>query len=94
MSTRREIIVEKYNTLIIDINNIYKKDISFLPSLDNTDLYDLIFNFNLIFGSYTDNFHAPLRNMLSIKNIDVTNEEYKQIYPLIHRFLIFFKTLV
>ena len=53
----------------------------------------LSLSINYYFGSYKDDFNEPLREIIKTENIEITEDEYNKVYPLIHEFLINFKKL-
>ena len=91
-TTRKKIIIKKYNELLNNIKLVYTTN-TLLPSLDDFDIVELLFYFNFYFGSYKDDFNIPLKEIIKTKNIEITDDEYNKIYPLIHDFLINFKKL-
>ena len=91
-TTRKKIIIKKYNELLNNIKLVYTTN-ALLPSLDEYDIVELLFYFNFYFSSYKDDFNIPLKEIIKTKNIEITDDEYNKIYPLIHDFLINFKKL-
>jgi hypothetical protein len=91
-TTRKKIIIKKYNELLNNIKLVYTAN-KLLPSLDEYDIVELLFYFNYYFGSYKDDFNEPLREIIKTENIEITEDEYNKVYPLIHEFLINFKKL-
>ena len=93
-TTRKHLIIQHYNKLLLDIEKVYKTDI-LLPNLDEDfDIVEILFYFSYYFPvQYVDDFHIPLKKIIEEKNIKITDSEYELIYPLIKEFLIFFKSL-
>ena len=88
-TTRRELITNAYNKLIKDI-----EPYDILPKLDDDfDLVELLYFFNIYFGQCKDNFEAPLKYLIKSKNLSIDEETFNKLYPSIHSFLIFFKSL-
>jgi hypothetical protein len=91
-TTRKHLIVQHYNKLLLDIKKVYITE-ELLPNLEDFDIVELLFYFNFYFGSYTDDFNEPIKKIIEEKDIIITNNEYDLIYPLIKEFLMFYKSL-
>ena len=92
-TTRKHLIIQNYNKLLIDIDKVYKTD-KLLPNLEDFDIVEILFYFGFYFPTeYTDDFHIPLKKIIEEKDIIISDSEYNLIYPLIKEFLIFYKSL-
>ena len=90
-TTRKKIIETKYNELI---KHIETYNINILPKLDDDfDVIELLFFFNFYFGGCKDNFKEPLLDIIKAKNINISDDVFNKLYPVIESFLIFFKNL-
>ena len=88
-TTRKELIIKKYNCLLKSLNN--KDIINVLPSLDEMDLADIIYFFNLYFenGYYKES----LLHLLELKDIKLNDEEFDNMYDIVFPFIVWLKYL-
>ena len=88
-TTRKELIIKKYNCLLKSLNN--KDIINVLPSLDEMDLADIIYFFNLYFenGYYKES----LLHLLELKDIKLNDEEFDDMYDIVFPFIVWLKYL-
>ena len=88
-TTRKELIIKKYNSLLKSLNN--KDIINVLPSLDEMDLADIIYFFNLYFenGYYKES----LLHLLELKDIKLNDEEFDDMYDIVFPFIVWLKYL-
>ena len=93
MATRRELIVEKYNALCTELELLTPDP--FLPSLDEVDVADLIYFITITFLGCADDLACQLRlrEILDIHRIQLSNETFALMYPLVKEFLEFVKIL-
>ena len=89
-TTRRKVLQEKYNELIINIRQ-HTNEIIF-PSLEDVDLIELIFYFNHFYGAIDENqYRKTTLDILQVKNIVLDESTFDKIYPVVFDFLVFFK---
>ena len=89
-TTRRKVLQEKYNELIINIRQ-HTNEIIF-PSLEEVDIIELIFYFNHFYGSIDENqYRKTTLDILQVKNIVLDESTFDKIYPVVFDFLVFFK---
>ena len=88
--TRKELITTKYNELILSLKDYITASI--FPSLEEMDLVDIIFFFNLYFKSETT-YKLSLKDLLELKNINVNDKQLDDIYNIVLPFIIWLKTL-
>ena len=89
-TTRRKVLQEKYNELIVNIRK-HTNEIIF-PSLEDIDLIELIFYFNHFYGSIDENqYRKTTLDILQVKNIVLDESTFDKIYPIVFDFLVFFK---
>ena len=88
-TTRKELIIKKYDSLLKSIKN--EAIIDVLPSLDEMDLLDIIYFFNLYFvkGNYKEN----LSFLLEMKSINLNDDEFNKLYDLVLPFIDWLKNL-
>ena len=92
-TTRKKLIVQHYNKLLLDIKKVYVTE-ELLPNLDDFDICEILFFFSFYFPTeYTDDFHIPIKKIIEEKDIIISDSEYELIYPLIKEFLMFYKSL-
>ncbi len=93
MATRRELTVEKYNALCTELELLTPD--SFFPSLDEVDPADLVYFITIIFLGCVDDLacQVRLREILDMHRIQLSNETFALMYPLVKEFLEFVKIL-
>jgi hypothetical protein len=92
-TTRKHLIVQHYNKLLLDIKKVYITE-ELLPNLEDFDICEILFYFGFYFpAEYVDDFNEPIKKIIEEKDIIITNTEYDLIYPLIKDFLMFYKSL-
>ena len=91
-TTRRKILHDNYNQLIVNIRK-HTNEIIF-PSLEDMDLIELIFYFNHFFGSIEEpDYKRTIMDIMNVKNIILDEKTFEMVYPFIFDFLVFFKLL-
>jgi hypothetical protein len=91
MTTRKQLIVEKYTQLRTDLAN-FAPDNAIFPSLDDIDVTDLFFFVNMHFSN--GKVREGVAEILEIYNIEVSADKMRQIIPIIEEFITWFKTLM
>ena len=93
MTTRKELIVEKYLLLETELKKYVTDDI--FPSLDCIDVADLVYYITLIFlGVTTDEqYRIKIRELLTTNNIKISDTNIGIIVPLIRDFVKWMKEL-
>ena len=92
-TTRKHLIVQHYNKLLLDIKKVYVTE-ELLPNLEEFDICEILFYFGFYFpAEYVDDFHIPIKKIIEEKDIIISDSEYNFIYPLIKEFLMFYKSL-
>jgi hypothetical protein len=84
MTTRKEVLVKKYTELQLAIKqeNI---DVPF-PSLQEIDLVDLLFYFDMIFANSTD-YKKSMKDSMEFSKGKLTDEQLDKVYPIIEPFI-------
>lgn len=90
MTTRRELIIDKYSELITSLKNHFTD--SLFPPLGEIDLVDLLFFFNLYFKT-EENYKTALNDLLQLKNINVNERQFEEIYKIVLPFIVWLKSL-
>ena len=93
MTTRKELIVEKYLFLETELKKYVTDDI--FPSLDCIDVADLVYYITLIFlGVTTDEqYKIKIRELLTTNNIKICDTNIGIIIPLIQSLVEWMKAL-
>ena len=93
MTTRKELIVEKYLLLETELKQYVTDDI--FPSLDTIDVADLVYYITLIFlGVTTDEqYKIKIRELLITNGIKISDTNIGIIIPLIQSFVEWMKAL-
>ena len=93
MTTRKELIVEKYLLLEAELKKYVTDDI--FPSLDCIDVADLVYYITLIFlGVTTDEqYRIKIRELLITNGIKISDTHIGIIIPLIQSFVEWMKAL-
>ena len=90
MTTRREIIIDKYLEFQNNINNIVP--INIFPSLEEVDVVDLLLFFNFTFG-YVNEYENIITELISFNNVKIQPDELQKVMPVIIQFIDEFKLL-
>ena len=94
-TTRKHLIIDKYTTLIKDIE-LYT-DKSILPVIgDDFDVVELIVYFNYFFmnSNNEEEYRLVILDIIDSNNINIEPNKFKIVFPMIHNFLLWFKTLL
>ena len=89
MTTRKEIIINKYLEFQNNINNIVPIDI--FPSLE-VDVVDLLLFFNFTFG-YVNDYENIITELITFNNVKIQPDELQRVVPVIIKFIDEFKLL-
>jgi hypothetical protein len=90
MTTRKEIIINKYLEFQNNINNIVP--INIFPSLEEIDVVDLLLFFNFTFG-YVNEYENIITELISFNNVKIQPDELQKVMPVIIQFIDEFKLL-
>ena len=94
-TTRKHLIIDKYTTLTHEIKKHTNDCI--LPVLgDDFDVVELIVYFNYFFLSCEskDDYKMVVLDIIDSNNIIIEPTAFDIVFPLIHKFLIWFKNLL
>jgi hypothetical protein len=85
-TTRKSILIEKYIQFQKEleqqgINKVF-------PSLEDVDIVDLLFFFDLKFSNNTD-YKSGVKELIEYSPIKITDEELDKVYPTIESFIRF-----
>jgi len=86
MTTRMNILTEKYIKFYNDINLINNSYSHLFPSLEDIDMVDLLFFFNYTFTRGTD-YNEPIKSLMNSNDIIIDEDEYKKAFPIIKEFI-------
>jgi hypothetical protein len=90
--TRKEIITEKYNALTLMLNNTGYFERNIFPSLDEIDVGDLIYFFQLSFPD-SSKYTESIVEILECHNVKLKPKERKEIIGIILPFLELFRNI-
>ena len=83
-TTRKIKFEEKYNEVIIKIQNIIG-NVDFLPDIKSIDSVDIYFLFTFYFQNSNENNYVNLINdLLELKKIKLSIENLNLLYPINH----------
>ena len=88
--TRKDLIIKNYNILLQNIK-AHTNELIF-PSLDDYEIYELFYFFNLYFTN-DDNYIEKLKEIIKSKQLNITDDTFNIIYPFVKDFLDFFQTI-
>ena len=94
-TTRKKLIIDKYTNLIKDLELHTPKSI--LPVLgDDFDVVELIVYFNYFFmnSNNEEEYRLVILDIIDSNNINIEPNNFKIVFPMIHNFLLWFKTLL
>lgn len=90
--SRRDLIVEKYYLLLKKLQHTNLFNIDILPSLENIDVVDLIFYFQLIFPN-SDKYKEAIDDVFESHSVVLKQYEKNKIYDIIIPFLELFRKI-
>ena len=94
-TTRKQLLVDKYTTLIKDLEQYTEKPI--LPLLDDDFLVvELIVYFNYFFLSCNneEEYRMVVLDIIDSNNVNIEPDKFKIVFPMIFEFLVWFKSLL
>ena len=93
MTTRKELIVEKFTTLEKELKPLFNGTI--FPSLEEIDLADLVYYITITFLGIDSEqqYNDKIEELLSSNNIQTTKEVFGKISPKIIEFISWLKKL-
>jgi hypothetical protein len=89
MSTRKEILIKKYLEFKQQLESI-EFNTSLFPSLDDVDIVDLLFFFNLVFPQ-CDDYEEAVRSVATTFGYQISDEEYSKGMPYITEYIVWLK---
>ena len=91
MTTKKDLIQEKYIQLLEKIK--IHTDIMIFPSIDEFEIYEMVYYFNLYFFNYNNPF-TVVQDIIKQKELNISDEIVNLIFPDIEIFLTFFHQIV
>ena len=93
MTTRKDIIIEKYCILEKELMKFLDRDI--LPDLDEMDVCDLVFIITYQFMGIEkeEEYEKKIVELMTSNNVEVNKDNLKHIVPLISSFVQWLKQL-
>ena len=86
MTTKKDLLIEKYIILLDAIKT--HTDIKIFPDIEQFELYEILYYFQLYFFNYEDQY-ITIKNIISEKQLEITDEILTLIFPYIKEFLDF-----
>ena len=90
-TTRKLLIIEKYNELINKLKEYITVDI--FPSLDDIDVADLVFFVSLNFAGSNNSYQEALKDLIDCHNIKLDDKIFLKVYDVVHPFILWFKQM-
>ena len=84
MTTRKMILIEKYSEFRVALSD--KGIDAVFPSLEEFDLIDLIFFFDMKFANATE-YKPIVKELTDYSDIKLSDSEFDNIYPTIKSFI-------
>ena len=90
MTTRREYLLQQYNDFSSEVLVITKTNI--VPSIKDYDLVDILYFFNYTFTD-EENYDTIVRQMMQYNKIQISEDDYKVLYPIFLKYIDIFKNI-
>ena len=93
MSTRKELIIEKYCILEKQLLDFLDADI--LPDIDDVDICDIVFiiTFQFLGIETEEQYERKITEMIKSNNLEISKEKISSVVPLISSFVQWLKQL-
>ena len=93
MSTRKELIIEKYCILEKQLLDFLDADI--LPDIDDVDICDIVFiiTFQFLGIETEEQYEKKITEMIKSNNLEISKEKISSVVPLISSFVQWLKQL-
>jgi len=93
--TIKNLIAEKYIEFKKTINDKFNNEYNDLfPNIDDIDVIDLIYLFNLRFASTNDDENKQaVKDIASIYKIDISDDKFEELFIYVNDFIQFLKKL-
>ena len=93
MSTRKELIIEKYCILEKQLLDFLDADI--LPDIDDVDICDIVFiiTFQFLGIETEEQYERKITEMIKSNNLEISKEKLSSVVPLISSFVQWLKQL-
>ena len=90
-TTRKQILTIKYNNLVKKLKELefLKGKCDLFPKLEDIDISDIVFYMQFLFTNNTDEFRENIKSALTLKSIQLTNEEFEEVHKIVFPFLKF-----
>ena len=88
---KKEVLIKKYIKMNHDLRELM--DCSFLPTVENIDILDIVFYFKFTFSDIDESqYRQAVIDLLYFQNIKYIDVD--KIYPIVHEFIIWFKNFI
>jgi hypothetical protein len=93
--TIKNLIAEKYIEFKKTINDKFNNEYNDLfPNIDDIDIVDLLYFFNLRFASTNDDENKQaVKDIASIYKIDISDDKFEELFIYVNDFIQFLKKL-
>lgn len=93
MTTRKELIVRKYIELQNELNENYQIS-GLFPSLDDVDVSDLLYFFNLKFNCDDEAFRKnKVKEIAEYCHVEINDDKFDEAFILINSYIDFLKDI-
>jgi hypothetical protein len=93
MTTRKELIINKYIELQKELNENYQIN-GLFPSLDDVDVSDLLYFFNLKFTSDDELFRKnKVKEIAKYCQVEINEDKFNEVFILINSYIDFLKDI-
>jgi hypothetical protein len=89
MTTRKQLITEKYNELTTQLKKYTNEPI--FPPIESIEITDLVFVFSLYFTG--DDHVATIEKLMKMKGIELNDDEFTEVINIIVPFIDWFKSI-
>ena len=90
MTTKKQLIIQRYVELTRVLKNHLGQDVALFPPIEDIDIVDLIFYFNLYFETAPD-YKTAVKTAMAMHSISVSDDKFNEVFPVIESFLIFLR---
>ena len=93
MTTRKELIVKKYIELQNELNENYQIS-GLFPSLEDVDVSDLLYFFNLKFNCDDEVFRKnKVKEIAEYCHVEINDDKFDEAFTLINSYIDFLKDI-
>jgi hypothetical protein len=90
MTTRRQLLIEKYTELTEQLKEHI--DVGILPTLEDVEVNDLVFIFSIYFTDI-NNIDNTVKELIKIKGVILDDVVIKKVIDIVKPFVVWFHSL-